>query len=56
MPLDLVTLIVIVVSLVALWFLFRVLLSLTAAIFRIGCFLLFAGGAIALFLYFFDAI
>ncbi len=51
MPFDPVTIIVVVVALVALWFLFRILLSLTAAVFRIGCIVLIVGGIFAVILY-----
>ena len=52
MALDPVTIIVVVVALVALWFLFRILLSLTAAIFRIGCVILIVGAIVTVILYF----
>ncbi|HUS94540.1 MAG TPA: hypothetical protein VMZ24_05115 [Patescibacteria group bacterium] len=52
MAFDPVTIIVVVVALVALWFLFRILLSLTAAVFRIGCIVLIVGGIVAVMLYF----
>ena len=52
MAFDPVTIIVVVVALVALWFLFRILLSLTAAIFRIGCVILIVGAIVAVILYF----
>ncbi len=52
MAFDPVTIIVVVVALVALWFLFRILLSLTAAIFRIGCVVLVVGAIVAVILYF----
>ena len=52
MTFDPVTIIVVLVALVALWFLFRILLSITAAIFRIGCFVLFIGAIVAAILYF----
>jgi hypothetical protein len=41
---------------VALWFLFRILLSLTAAIFRIGCIVVVVGAIVAVILYFFGLI
>ena len=56
MAFDPVTIIVVLVALVALWFIFRILLSITAAIFRIGCFFLFVGAIVALVLYFLDLI
>jgi hypothetical protein len=52
MAFDPVTIIVVVVALVALWFLFRILLSLTAAIFRIGCVVLVVGAIVTVILYF----
>jgi hypothetical protein len=52
MAFDPVTIIVVVVALVALWFLFRILLSLTAAIFRIGCVILIVGAIVTVILYF----
>jgi hypothetical protein len=53
---DPATIIVVVVALAALWFLFRILLSLTAAIFRIGCVVLIVGAIVAAILYFFGLI
>jgi hypothetical protein len=52
MAFDPATIIVVVVALAALWFLFRILLSLTAAIFRIGCVVLIVGAIVAAILYF----
>ena len=52
MAFDPVTIIVVIVALVALWFLFRILLSLTAAIFRIGCVVIIVGAIVAVILYF----
>jgi hypothetical protein len=52
MAFDPATIIVVAVALVALWFLFRILLSLTAAIFRIGCVVLIVGAIVAVILYF----
>ena len=51
MTFDPVTIIIIFVALVALWFIFRILMSITAAVFRIGCFLLFVAAIIAGILY-----
>lgn len=56
MSFDPVTIIIIIVALIALWFLFRIVLRLTAAVFQIGCVVIFVVAVGALALYFFDII
>jgi hypothetical protein len=51
MTFDPITIIIILVALVALWFVFRLVLSLTAAVFRVGCFVLFLAAVAAGIIY-----